>query len=107
MAEWLEHCTSIAKVMGLIRIEAQISSYSTLATAWPFHSQEWSISNFSCSLTRNTTSHGVEKVAFHSLLSQMEDVYTNSHYLTYINRLGECTLLNWEWKVILLPQGEP
>ena len=34
----------------------------------PFHSQEWSISNFSCSLTRNSTSHSMKNLAFHSLL---------------------------------------
>ena len=34
----------------------------------PFHFQEWSISNFPCSLIRNTTSHGIKNVAFHSLL---------------------------------------
>ena len=33
-----------------------------------FHSQEWSISNSSCSLTRNITSHSMENLAFHSLL---------------------------------------
>ena len=31
-----------------------------------FHSQEWSISNFSCSLTRNITSHSMENWALHS-----------------------------------------
>ena len=34
----------------------------------PFHSQEWSISNFPCSLTRNITSHSMKNLAFHSLL---------------------------------------
>ena len=34
----------------------------------PFHSQEWSISNFPCSLTRNITSHRMKNFAFHSLL---------------------------------------
>ena len=32
------------------------------------HSQEWSISNFSCSLTRNIASHSMENLAFQSLL---------------------------------------
>ena len=31
--------------------------------------QEWSISNFSCSLTRNIMSHSMKNLAFHSLLS--------------------------------------
>ena len=34
----------------------------------PFHSQEWSMPNFSCRLTRNISSHGMENLAFHSLL---------------------------------------
>ena len=33
-----------------------------------FHSQEWSTSNFSCSLTRNIPSHSMENLAFHILL---------------------------------------
>ena len=32
------------------------------------HSQEWSISNFPCSLTRNIKSHIMKNLAFHSLL---------------------------------------
>ena len=42
----------------------------------PFHSQEWSISNFPCSLTRNIAPHSMENLAFHRLL---------------------------EWKLIILP----
>ena len=34
----------------------------------PFHSQERSISDFLCSLTRNITSHSMKNLAFHSLL---------------------------------------
>ena len=45
-----------------------------------FHSQEWSISNFPYSLTRNITSHSTENLAFQSLLI---DYTTDSHYLTY------------------------
>ena len=33
----------------------------------PFHSQEWSISNFLCSLTRNITSHSVKNLAFQTV----------------------------------------
>ena len=33
-----------------------------------FHSQEWSISNFPCSLTRNITPQSMENLAFHRLL---------------------------------------
>ena len=46
-------------------------------------SQVWSLSNFSCSLTRNITSHSMENVAFHSLLRwKLIILATNSHYLT-------------------------
>ena len=34
----------------------------------PFHSWDWSISNFPCSLTNNITSHSMKNLAFHSLL---------------------------------------
>ena len=34
----------------------------------PFHSQEWSTSNFPCSLTRNITSRSMKNLAFHRLL---------------------------------------
>ena len=55
------------------------------------HSQEWSISNFSCCLTRNITSHSMENLAFPSY-SDGKMITTNSHYLTYtIKSLGECT----------------
>ena len=60
-----------------------------------FHSQEWSISNFSCSLTRNIALHSTKSFSY---LTQMEDdCATNSHYLTYtflFKRLGEGTF----WK---------
>ena len=36
---------------------------------WAFHSQEWSMSHFPCSLTRNITSHSMKNLAFHSLLT--------------------------------------
>ena len=38
------------------------------ALSQPFHSQEWSMSNFPCSFTRNITSHSMENFAMHSLL---------------------------------------
>ena len=34
---------------------------------YPFHSQEWSMSNFPCSPTRNIASHSMENLAFHSV----------------------------------------
>ena len=65
------------------------------------HSQEWSSSNFSCSLTSHIISHSMENLAFHSLLRLKDDSCTSSHYLTYtflLKRLGECTFWAWDWK---------
>ena len=51
-----------------------------------FHSQEWSISSFSCSLTRNITSHRMVNLAFHDLLRlKMSSLIHFS-----LRRLGEC-----------------
>ena len=47
----------------------------------PFHSQERSISNFSCSLTSDITSHSMENLAFHKLIQMKDDYTTNSHDL--------------------------
>ena len=41
-------------------------AYECLQVRQAFHSQEWSISNFPCSLTRNVTSHSLKNFAFHS-----------------------------------------
>ena len=56
-------------------------------------SQEWSMSNFSCSLTRKIASHSMENMAFHSSLRWNMIVLANSHCITYTclrKRLGEC-----------------
>ena len=37
--------------------------------AQPCHPEEWSISNFPCSLTRNITSHSMKNMNYHSLLT--------------------------------------
>ena len=42
---------------GLTTKLNDVSSNAGLSRLWPFHSQEWSISNFPCSLTRNITPH--------------------------------------------------
>ena len=58
---------------------------------WPLHSQEWSISNFSCSLTRNIASHNMKNLAFHSLLGWKRitlPILTAS--------LIHCSLYGWE-----------
>ena len=51
-----------------IRKEASESCYTTDKRNLPFPSQEWSISNFICSLTRNITSHSMKNLAFNILL---------------------------------------
>ena len=67
----------------------------------PFHSWEWSMSNFSCSSPRNITSHSKENLAFHSLLKWkmiiMQILATSLMYLLF-KRLGECTFWAQEWK---------
>ena len=67
----------------------------------PFHSWEWSMSNFSCSPTRNITSHSKENLAFHSLLRWKMIIIQIlatplMHFL--FKRLGECTSWAQEWK---------
>ena len=62
---------------------------------------EWSMSNFSCSLTRNMTSHSKENLAFHSLLRWkmiLIQILTTLLMLFPFRRLGECTFWAQEWK---------
>ena len=59
--------------------------------------QEWSISNFSYSLTRNIASHGLENLAFHSLLRAKMITLPNSHY-----PVGRMFFLNVEVKGLTL-----
>ena len=51
-------------------------------TFYPFHSQEWSSINSSCSLTCNITSQSMKNLAFHSLLRWKMIVLQNSHCIT-------------------------
>ena len=71
----------------------------TMATHKPFHSQEWSISNSLCSLTRNiTSSHSVKNLAFHSSLRWKMialPILTTSPLYVSLKRLGECTFWTW------------
>ena len=60
----------------------------------PFHSQEWSISNFPCSLTLIITSYSVENLAFHSLLKWkmiILPILTTSLIHFRFRRFRECT----------------
>ena len=57
--------------------------------------------NFSCSLTRNITSHSMENLAFHSLLRWKMIILpilpiSLIHFLD--KRLGECTFWSQDWK---------
>ena len=47
------------------------------------HASWWSISNFSCSLTINTTSHSMKNSAFHRLLGWKMIRLPNYHFLPY------------------------
>ena len=53
----------------------------------PFHSQEWSVSNFPCSLTRNSTSHSMKNLTFHRSLRWSMNQYT-INYQPLNNRLS-------------------
>ena len=67
----------------------------------PFHSQEWSISNFSCILTGNIAPHSMKNLAFHSLLRWkmiILPILITSLIHFSLGRLGECTFWTWEWK---------
>ena len=69
---------------------------------WPLRSQEWFISNFSCSPNSNITSHSMKNLAFHSLLGWKMIILTNSHYLTYtflFLRVGRMYFLNKKGKI--------
>ena len=51
------------------RLSLDLEPIDRLKGLKPFHSQEWSFSNFPCSLTRNITSHSMKNaLVFHSLL---------------------------------------
>ena len=60
---WL-NCFLLRKHNGYHHYEAR---WPASHASEPFHSQEWSMSNFHCSLTRNITSLSMKNLAFHSL----------------------------------------
>ena len=69
------------KSVSLINGLGKVGKFSSFAVFFcsndvqPFHSQEWSISNFPCSLTTNMISDSVTNLAFHS--------YTDERWLYY------------------------
>ena len=76
-----------------------------------YHSQEWSVSNFPCFLTRNITQYSVENLAFHSLHRWkmiILPILTPSliHFSSKVGRMYY--LWTWEWKgyarILLLPR---
>ena len=99
---WKAKLSILCDVIFLVRLQGKLEiDHSWEWKGWPFHSQDWSSSNFSCSLTSHITSHGTKNLTFHSLLRLKDDSCTSSHYLTYtflLKRLGECTFWAWEWK---------
>ena len=65
----------------------------------PFHSQEWSISNFPCILTRNITSHSRKNLAFHHLhWDERWSYYQFSQTHSYISLLKG-------WESVLIELG--
>ena len=60
----------------------------------PFHSREWSISNFTYSLTRNMTSHSMKNLAFHSLLRWKMFILP----ILTTSLIRVCTFWSWELK---------
>ena len=67
----------------------------------PFHSWEWSMSKFPCSLTRNMTSHSMKNLTFHSLLGWkviILQILATSLIQSLFERLGEYTFWAQEGK---------
>ena len=60
--------------------------HHTVWRTWSFmaHSQEWSISNFPCSLTSNVTLRSRENLVFHSF-TEMEEDYTTWFSVPHLN----------------------
>ena len=67
----------------------------------PFHSQEWSISNFSCILTRNITSHSIKNLGFHHLLRWkmiILPILTTSLIPFSLKGWENVNFWTWEWR---------
>ena len=91
----------------VLRRKSLTFTNNTKVSGYPFYSQEWSISNFPCSLTRNITSHSMKNLAFHSLLRWKIIILSISYYITYISKtIGRMYFLslgvkrlNLEWRL--------
>ena len=64
-----------------IRWEADRKTWSKVTKK--FQSQEWSISSFPCSLTRNIASHSMENLAFHSFTQMKKMIIKHKRGLYY------------------------
>ena len=74
----------------------------------PFHSQDWTISNVSDSLTRNITSHRMKNLVSHSLFRwKMIILLILTTRLTQFLfwNLGGCTFWNWFFSENILSTG--
>ena len=97
-----EHCASPIKSRFVFH-----THFLYEQTNQPFHSGEWSISNFSCSLSRNITSQSMKNVAFHSLLRWkmiILPILTTSRMLFFLKGWENvlfgtfCSSLNSPWR---------
>ena len=81
--------------------------HHTVWRTWSFmaHSQEWSMSNFLCSLTRTITSHSMENLVFHGSLPRVINVKfpLQPHQKYYITQYEELFIALLRWKMIILP----
>ena len=92
-------------VVGLLQEKKKLYNFNVLrregliCLLTLFHSQECSMSDFPCSLTRKCNhGYGMENLAFHSLLRWKVIDTANSHSSNIsLNWLGECNL-NWSTK---------
>ena len=73
--------------------------WSRFFKVWPFHSLEWSISNFPCSLPRNITSHSMKNLAFHSSLRwEMIILPILTMSLKHFSLKGWENVIFWTWE---------
>ena len=96
MVRSLEKNTSLQRKRGIVE-----DQWFTSCHPEPFHSQEWSISNFPCSLKRNITWHSMKNLVFHRLLRWnmiILPIITTSVIHFLFKGLGECsfwTFIRW------------
>ena len=70
----IERTRPFSEIMWLPHEPLGRGHFGSKPTVQPFHSQVWSISNFSCSLNRNITSNSMENsMAFHSFTQSKDD----------------------------------